>query len=219
MKAKLFSLLFTGIFSVLLEGIDVSSYQGSINWAAVAKTKHFAILRAGTGFKGVDNKDSKFEDNYRDAKNAGVKVGAYYYSYAQSVEGAKNEANWFLNHLKGKKFEWPVYYDIEEASQFEAGIHNAIAKAFCSILEEHNYYCGIYASGSRWSYNFDDEVKTKYTAWVAHWGVSKPSYTGSYAVWQKSSTGSVNGISGAVDLDESYIDFTPIMSQYSKNGY
>ena len=106
MKAILFSLLFTGIFSVLLEGIDVSSYQGSINWAAVAKTKHFAILRAGTGFKGVDNKDSKFKDNYRDAKNAGVKVGAYYYSYAQSVEGAKNEANWFLNHLKGKKFEW-----------------------------------------------------------------------------------------------------------------
>ena len=219
MKAILFSLLFTGIFSVLLEGIDVSYYQGTINWAAVAKTKHFAIIRAGTGFNGEDNVDLNFEDNYIQAKNAGVKVGAYYYSYAQSVEGAKKEANWFLNHLNGKKFEWPVYYDIEEPSQFEAGIHNDIAKAFCSILEAHNYYCGIYASGSRWSYNFDNEVKTKYTAWVAHWDVSKPTYSGDYAVWQKSSKGSVNGITEDVDLDESYINFEPIMSQYNKNGY
>ena len=219
MKAILFSLLFTGIFSVLLEGIDVSYYQGTINWAAVAKTKHFAIIRAGTGFNGEDNVDLNFEDNYIQAKNAGVKVGAYYYSYAQSVEGAKKEANWFLNHLNRKKFEWPVYYDIEEPSQFEAGIHNDIAKAFCSILEAHNYYCGIYASGSRWSYNFDNEVKTKYTAWVAHWDVSKPTYSGDYAVWQKSSKGSVNGITEDVDLDESYINFEPIMSQYNKNGY
>ena len=79
MKDILFSLLFTGIFSVLLEGIDVSSYQGTINWGAVAKTKHFTILRAGTAYKGADNKDPKFEDNYREAKNACVKVGAYYY--------------------------------------------------------------------------------------------------------------------------------------------
>lgn len=219
MKTILLILSFITIYSIVLQGIDVSSYQGYIDWSKVAASKHFAILRSGTGYHGKDNKDSRFEENYKNAKNAGVKVGAYFYSYATSVAGARNEANWFLGHLKGKKFEWPVYYDIEEASQFSSGIHNSIAKEFCSILESNGYYCGIYASGSRWTSNFNNEIRTKYTVWIAHWGVSKPSYTGSYHVWQKSSTGRVNGISGDVDLDESYLNFEPIMKQNHLNGF
>ena len=219
MKAKLFLFLFATAFSVVLEGIDVSSYQGTINWSKVAQTKKFAILRAGTGYNGGNNKDSKFEENYKNAKAAGVKVGAYWYSYAKSEDDAKKEATYFLQHLKGKQFEWPVYYDIEEGSQFTSGIHNKIAKAFCSILEAQKYYCGIYSSGSRWSNNFDNEVRTKYTVWIAHWGVKKPTYTGTYHVWQKSDKGSVNGISGAVDLDESYLDFEPTMKSAHLNGY
>ena len=219
MKALIFLFLIGVAFSVVIEGLDVSSYQGTIDWSAVAKTKKFAILRAGTGYNGGDNKDSKFEENYKNAKAAGVKVGAYWYSYAKSVEGAKKEATYFLQHLKGKKFEWPVYYDIEEGSQFSSGIHNDIAKAFCKILEEKKYYCGIYASGSRWSNNFDNTVRTKYTVWIAHWGVKKPSYTGTYHVWQKTSDGSVSGIKGRVDLDESYINFEPVMKSKNLNGY
>ena len=219
MKVILFLFLFVAVFSLKIEGIDVSSYQGNINWSKVAQSKHFAILRAGTGYKGGNNKDSKFEENYKNAKRAGVKVGAYWYSYAKSVADARREANDFLGHLKGKQFEWPVYYDIEEASQFSSGIHNAIAKEFCSILESHKYYCGIYASGSRWSNNFDNVVRTKYTVWIAHWGVKKPSYTGSYHVWQKTSDGSVEGISGRVDLDESNTNFEPIMKNKHLNGY
>ena len=219
MKVILILFLIATAFSLVLQGIDVSSYQGNIDWKKVAQSKHFAILRAGTGYQGTNCKDSKFEDNYRNAKAAGVKVGAYWYSYATSVSDAKREANWFLGHLNGKKFEWPVYYDIEESSQFSSGIHNSIAKAFCEILEAKKYYCGIYASGSRWSNNFDKEVRTKYTVWIAHWGVSQPSYTGSYHVWQKSSEGSVNGISGRVDLDESYLDFEPTMKSMHLNGF
>ena len=108
MRVVLFAFLIIGIFSLLLEGIDVSSYQGTINWPAVAKSKYFAIIRAGTGYGGGDNQDSKFEENYKNAKNAGVKVGAYWYSYAKSVSDAKNEAKYFMGHLKGKQFEWPV---------------------------------------------------------------------------------------------------------------
>lgn len=219
MKAILFFFLFTAVFSLQIEGIDVSSYQGTIDWPTVAKTKHFAILRAGTGYNGGNNKDSKFEENYKNAKAAGVKVGAYWYSYAKSVDDAKKEAKYFLQHLKGKKFEWPVYYDIEESSQFSSGIHNAIAKAFCEILEGEKYYCGIYASGSRWSSNFDNVVRTKYTVWIAHWGVKSPSYTGTYHVWQKTSDGSVSGIKGRVDLDVSYVNFEPTMKSKSLNGY
>ena len=219
MKVILLLFLFAAAFSIVLQGIDVSSYQGTINWSSVAKSKHFAILRAGTGYNGGNNKDTKFEENYKNAKNAGVKLGAYWYSYAKSVSDAQREARYFLQHLKGKKFEWPVYYDIEESSQFSSGIHNAIAKAFCDILESEKYYCGIYASGSRWSNYFDSDVRTKYTVWIAHWGVSKPSYTGSYHVWQKSSDGSVSGINGRVDLDESYLNFEPVMKSSHLNGY
>ena len=134
MKVILLLFLFAVASSLTMQGIDVSSYQGTINWNSVARTKHFAILRAWTGYGGTNNKDSKFEENYRNAKAAGVKVGAYWYSYANSVAQARNEAYWFSQHLTGKKFEWPVYYDIEEESQFTAGIHNSIAKEFCKIL-------------------------------------------------------------------------------------
>ena len=219
MKVILFLFLLVVASSITLQGIDVSSYQGNINWPNVAKSIHFAILRAGTGYNGGNNKDSKFEENYKNARNAGVKVGAYWYSYAKSVADARKEANYFMQHLKGKKFEWPVYYDIEENSQFTSGIHNSIAKEFCKILENNQYYCGIYASGNRWSNYFDSEVRSKFTVWIAHWGVSKPSYNGEYHVWQKSDSGSIAGISGPVDLDVSYINFEPTMKKYHKNGF
>ena len=219
MKVILLLFIFVAASSLTLQGIDVSLYQGNINWKKVAESKYFAILRAGTGYNGGNNKDSTFEDNYKNAKDAGVKVGAYWYSYAKSVEDAKKEANYFMQHLKGKQFEWPVYYDIEEESQFQAGIHNSIAKAFCNILEANKYFCGIYSSAYKWSYSFDREVRSRYTVWVAHWGVSKPSYSGAYDVWQKSETGRVNGISVNVDLDESYTNFEPIMKSAHLNGY
>ena len=219
MKAILFIFLFIGIFSLKLEGIDVSSYQGTINWPSVAKSKHFAIIRAGTGWNGDNNEDSNFEENYQNAKNAGVKVGAYWYSYARNVEEAKREAEYFMSHLEGKQFEWPVYYDIEEQSQFDAGIQDDIAKAFCDILEANQYYCGIYSGAWVLSHTFNSDTKTRYTIWVANWGVDKPSYSGNYDVWQKSSSGSVNGISVDVDLDEGYTNFEPIMQKYHLNGY
>ena len=219
MKVILLLFLFAVASSLTMQGIDVSSYQGTINWKSVAQSKHFAILRAGTGYKGSNNKDSKFEENYRNAKAAGVKVGAYWYSYAKSVEDAKKEAIWFMQHLNGKQFEWPVYYDIEEESQFTAGIHNAIAKAFCDILEANKYYCGIYSSGSKWMYSFSKDISSRYTVWIAHWYVNRPTYSGAYDVWQKSDKGSVSGISGYVDLDEGYTNFDPIMKSNHLNGY
>ena len=218
MKVILFTFLIIGISSLVLEGIDVSSYQNTINWPAVAKSKHFAIIRAGTGYGGGDNKDSKFEENYKNAKNAGVKVGAYWYSYAKSVSDAQNEAKYFMGHLKGKQFEWPVYYDIEENSQFNAGIQDDIAKAFCDILEANHYFCGIYTGAWVLNNKFNSYTKTRYSIWIANWDVSKPSYSGNYDVWQKK-VGRCDGISGDVDLDEGYTNFEPIMKQKKLNGY
>ena len=214
MKLILFSILFLAI-TCEFPGIDVSTYQNDIDWVTVAQNNHFAIIRAGYGFGHIDN---YYEVNYKNAKAAGVKVGAYWYSYASSVSDAQQEANYFVQALKGKQFEWPVYYDIEEKSIFEAGIASDIAKAFCEILEANKYYCGIYSSTNFFNNYFDSYVKEKFTIWLAHWDVDKPSYQGRYDVWQYH-VGSTPGISGRCDLDKGYLDFEPVMKQYGLNGF
>ena len=119
--------------------------------------------------------------------------------------------------MNGKQFEWPVYYDIEEQSIFEAGIANDIAKAFCDVLEANKYYCGIYCSTYFLDTYFDDSVKSRYTIWLAHWDVDVPSYTGSYDVWQYG-IGQIPGI-GDCDVDKGYLDFEPVMKENGLNGY
>ena len=198
-----------------LAGIDVSKYQKNIDWKTVAKSKKFAIIRAGYG-KG--NIDEYWEKNYKGAKSAGVKVGAYWYSYANSVDAAKQEAKGFLKALEGKQLEWPVYYDIEEQSIYKNNLHNDIAKAFCDIMQSHKYYCGIYSSSYPLTYNFKSDIKNKYTIWCAHYGVSKPSYTGPYDIWQ-TGYGNVNGVNGDCDLDIGYKDFEPIIKKGGYNGF
>ena len=207
--------LILGASCLELAGIDVSTYQNNIDWKTVAKSKKFAIIRAGYG-KGT--LDDFWEKNYKGAKAAGVKVGAYWYSYANSVDAAKQEAKGFLKALNGKKLEWPVYYDIEEKSIFNNNLQNSIAKAFCDIMLSHKYYCGIYSSANPLTNNFSSEVKNKYTIWVAHYGVSKPAYSGAYGIWQ-TGYGKVNGINGDCDMDIGYIDFEPIIKKGGYNGF
>ena len=214
MKAYLIFFLFIGI-SCVFTGIDVSTYQNYITWPTVAQYKHFAIIRAGYGNGGVDD---YFETNYQNAKAAGVKVGAYWYSYATSASDAVNEANSIMSVLAGKQFEWPIYYDIEEQSIFSAGIQNEIAKAFCRTLEANKYFCGIYSSASALNSYFDDEVKTLFSIWVAHWDTDVPAYYGDYGVWQYK-VGYTEGVDGQCDLDYGYIDFEPIMKENGLNGY
>ena len=215
MKTILFMFLFLEISSITFEGIDVSAWQGTINWPEVAKSKYFAIIRAGTGSSNID---TYWESNYSKAKSAGVKVGAYWYSYAKSDSDARNEAKTFLKALSGKKLEWPVYYDIEEKSIFNSGITNSIAKTFCDIMESNHYYCGIYSSTATFNSYFNADIKTRYTIWLAHWDVVRPTYGGAYDLWQKK-IGRCNGVNGDVDLDEGYKNFEPIMKQNHLNGY
>lgn len=110
-----------------IKGIDVSQHQGKIDFSAVKKSGiDFVIIRAGYG-KYSKQKDPYFEQNYKNAKAAGLSVGAYWYSYAASAEDAKNEAKTCLEAIKNKKFEYPIYFDLEESSQFSKG------KNFCSL--------------------------------------------------------------------------------------
>ena len=153
------------------KGIDVSKHQGKIDWKRVkASGVDFAVLRAGYG-KYDNQKDEFFEENYKNAKQEGIKVGAYHYSYAKSVEDAKKEAEIFLKWIDGKQLEYPVAFDVEEKNQSERGKQfvSDIIRAFCETVERAGYYVCIYAN-KYWLENYiDDDCKKKYDTWLAQW--------------------------------------------------
>lgn len=204
-----------------MKGIDVSKHNGTINWASVKASGkvNYAILRAGYG-KVITQKDPKFETYYSGAKSAGIPVGAYWYSYATTVEEAKQEANICLQAIKGKQFEYPIYFDLEEQSAFKTGKKNcsAMVRAFCDVLEAAGYWVGLYISRSPLQTYIEDDIKTRYALWVAEYA-SKLNYSGEVGMWQYSSKGSITGISGSVDLDECYYDYPASIKEAGKNGF
>ncbi|MGN1132818.1 MAG: GH25 family lysozyme [Oscillospiraceae bacterium] len=208
----------------MLKGIDVhGEYQPNIDFAKVkASGIDFVILHAGYGdaISYPKQKDPKFNDYYSRAKKAGLKVGAYWYSYAQSVDAAKREAKSCIAMLKGKQFEMPIYFDLEESSQFAKGraFCDSIVKAFCNELEKAGYWAGLYISRSPLQNYISQSVAKRYALWVAEYG-SKCNYNGSYGMWQYTSQGRVNGVNGNVDSDYCYIDYPKLIKNKGLNGY
>lgn len=203
-----------------MKGIDVSVHNGNIDWNKVKSAGiEFAILRAGFG-RLEKQKDEKFEQNYAGAKAAGILVGAYWYSYAMTPEEAELEANVFLKVIKGKQFEMPVYFDLEEKKQFDLGKEkvSAIMRAFLEKVEKSGYFTGLYGSASSLTTHTADDIKSHYTIWLAHW-VNQTNYSGAYAVWQYFEKGHVDGINGNVDLDICYKDFPTIIKGKGLNGW
>lgn len=206
---------------IKLNGIDVSKWQGNIDWKAVkADGVQFAILRAGYG-REARQKDETFEANYKGCKENGIPCGIYWYSYATTPEDAVKEAKTCLEVIKGKKFEYPIYFDLEEKRQLDLGkaACTAIAKAFLETVEKAGYWVGLYMSKSHLESHITEEVRNRYAVWVAHYGVSKTTYKGQFGIWQKSSTGKVKGIDGNVDLNECYIDYPAEIKKAGKNGF
>lgn len=199
-------------------GIDVSHHNGLIRWNEV-KTD-FAIIRAGYG-KSQHQTDRKFEYNYSGCIANNIPCGAYWYSYATTVEEAREEAKAFLTVIKGKKFSYPVFYDVEEERTFSCGKEKVseIISTFCEEVEKAGYFVGVYMSSSALTSYVTEEVRNRYSIWVAHWGVKNPSYDGTYGMWQFSATGAVKGINGDVDLDKSYRNFPSVMLKNHLNGY
>ena len=201
----------------LSNGIDLSCHNGSIDWTKVKAD--FVILRAGYG-KETNQVDSRFEEYYSNAKAHGIPVGAYWYSYAMSIEDAIQEAEVFISTIKGKQFEYPVFYDVEESNQFELGKEklSAIIRAFLERVEAAGYFVGLYGSASSLTTHTADDIKRKYAIWLAHWTEST-NYSGAYGIWQHSCKGKVDGISGDVDLDKCYVDYPERIKTKGLNGY
>lgn len=208
---------------VKLKGIDVSSWQGDIDFGKAAPETDFVVLRAGYG-KEFSQVDDKFERNYTGFKKKGTPVGAYWYCYAVSAEEAKQEAKVCLKYLKGKQFELPIFYDILEddhlpklrAAGDVSRLINEVVTAFCSVLEDNGYFVGLYCSTAGYNY-LNDANKQRYVQWVADWR-SNCGYSGDKVLWQYSAKGSISGISGDVDKDYAYTDFA-IIKEKGFNGW
>lgn len=204
--------------NVVAKGIDVSQYNGAIDFNKVkANGIDFVMLRCGTSYDQVYNKDTQFDKNYKNAKAAGLLVGAYFYTYAKTVDNAKRDAKWCLQMISGKTFDYPVALDIEDNSQSKLGmttITNMIV-AFCDIIAE-KYIPMVYSMDSWFGSNIDTTKITKYDVWVANWNEKVPTYyKGTYTMFQYSSVGRVSGISGNVDLDYSYKDYSKVSNNKS----
>ena len=201
-------------------GIDVSQWQGTINWEKVKPQIDFALLRAGYGdtLSYPKQIDTQFSRNYSECKRLGIPVGVYYYSYATTVDMAKREAQSTIALLKGKQFEYPIYYDVEEMSIFNTGKTNEIIQAYCTEMEKAGYWVGIYIYRSAAQSYLNDTTKTRYSMAIAEYG-PKLNYSGPYGIWQNSSTMRYTGISGNVDHDYCYTDYPTRIKEKGKNGY
>ena len=161
----------------ILKGIDVSYCQKEIDWEATKASGlvDFAIFQAGYG-REYDQVDVQFERNYSECKRLGIPCGAYWFSYAMSADEAKREAQVFLQTIKGKLFEYPVYMDLELAKQFALGkaACSEMADAFLSTMEQAGYYAGLYCSTYYLDKYLSDSVKSRYTIWCAQYASNAP---------------------------------------------
>lgn len=191
-------------------GIDVSVWQGDIDWNEVKNSGiEFAIIRSGWGYSGDGEIDKYFIENIRNAKSAGIKVGVYHYSYATSVDNAKQEAKYCLDIVKstGIKLDLPIYFDIEDDSisgKHDKNIRTEMCITFCTEIEKAGYWAGVYTNLNWFNdYLNKEELAMRYTLWLAQYNDKNDMQCD---VWQYTSSGKVNGISGNVDMNIMYRD-------------
>lgn len=197
----------SAIANVLRRGIDVSRWQGEIDWDQVA-ADDVSFVMLGTRSKGAV--DPYFHRNIQNAVRAGVQVGVYIYSLATTPEMAEAEADFVLDLIKDYPVSYPVALDMEDDVQAVLSKEElaAIANAFCGRIKDAGYYPIIYAN-EYWLANYLDMSRMDYPVWVARYS-HRPSYN-SPVMWQCTSTGSVSGISGNVDIDFQFRDFSDVI--------
>ena len=208
------------------KGIDISKYQGKVDFKTLKDEVDFVIIRAGYG---AGNYDSMLERNVTECSNNGIDYGLYWFSYALTPEAGKKEADYILDKIERlivvnalKPPTYPICFDYEQDSYNNAKKKNVaptktvvqeIAKAFLDRVESRGYYAMLYTNIDFWNRGFGN-LSSKYDIWLAQWKVSKPSK--SCGIWQKSSEGKVKGINGNVDLDIAYKDYPVIIKNMKK---
>ncbi len=194
-------------------GIDVSRWNGSIDWKAVKNSGvSFVIIRCGYrgSTQGTLIEDSKFTTNIKGATNAGLKVGVYFFTQAVDEVEAVYEASYVIDKIKNYKITYPVFLDVEasggRADKISNDTRTKVCKAFCQTIQNAGYTAGIYANKTWLSEKMDASQLSAYKIWLAQYAAA-PTYTGKYDMWQYKSTGTVGGISGNVDMNLSYMGY------------
>ena len=195
-------------------GIDVSTYQGNIDWSKVKDNVGFAILRCGLGDDIRSQDDNCFERNYTECMRLGIPFAVYFFTYAQTKDKVDNEIAHIKRLLSGKTIKAPVYIDVENTRGLNwRYISNndmtEVMKYFKSELEKLGYSMGIYSSRSAfWNEKMTDAFYESISKWVAEYSDKLHDFNRPYDIWQATSNGSIPGIGGRVDInymtDESF---------------
>lgn len=189
-------------------GIDVSAWQNEIDFNKVKEDNiEFVMIRIGYGYNkdGEIIIDKQFYNNFRKAKEANLKIGLYFYSYAKNIEEAKNQADWIVTTIKKEKLDLPIAFDFEDWNNFNdynlsLTDLNMIADTFMNRLEEYGYKSMLYGSYYYLQNIWDVQNKN---IWLAHYS-NKTDYPNDYQIWQLSNIGKVNGINTDVDINVLY---------------
>lgn len=194
-------------------GIDVSKWNGNIDWNSVRSSgAAYAIIRCGYrgSTTGALIKDPKFEANIAGANAAGLKVGVYFFTQAVNEREAVEEASMVLDLVKKYAISYPIFLDVESsggrADGIDRGTRTAVCRAFCATIQDSGYTAGIYANKTWLNEKMDAGALGSYKIWLAQYAAA-PTYNGRYNLWQYSSKGSVPGITGNVDLNLSYLGY------------
>ncbi|MBO5093234.1 MAG: Ig-like domain-containing protein [Lachnospiraceae bacterium] len=195
-------------------GIDVSKWNGTINWTAVKNSGvNYAIIRCG--YRGSSTgaliQDPKFKANIQGAAAAGIKVGVYFFTQAVNEVEAVEEASMVLNLIKGHKLSYPVFIDVESsggrADKIDKNTRTAAVNAFCKTIQNGGYTAGIYANKTWFESKMNTASLSGYKIWLAQYAAA-PTYKATrYDMWQYTSKGKINGISGNVDMNISYLGY------------
>ena len=198
-------------------GIDLSEYQGEVDFAkAKAAGVEFVMLRIGGRFYGTDGtvyEDGAFDTYYQQAKAAGLKVGAYFFSQAISTQDAVEEADFVIKKLSGKQLDYPIAFDWENIGDDEARTDNingaeltVIAEAFCNKVIDSGYKAIVYANSAQMFIMYDFETMKDYDFWLADYREFPTMYY-KFDMWQYATDGKIDGIEGDVDMNLSFTDF------------
>lgn len=198
-----------------ITGIDVSVYQKKIDWEKVkAAGVDFAMIRLG--YRSYDEEgdlalDSRFKENLREAKRAGLDVGVYFFSQAKTTEEAIKEARFVVRHIRGRGVTYPVVFDMEpidgadRITGLDTEEKTQIADAFCQVIDRNGYTPMIYGNPQWLKKHVKLEYLTKYDTWLAHYA-DGTDYPYRFRMWQYSQSGKVDGIKGHVDLNMYFIE-------------
>ncbi len=227
---------YTDNVDVLARGIDVSRWNHQINaangeyiplnWKAIkAHGIDFVILKAGSTKSGIE---PTFEMDYAGARAAGLEVGAYFYTYSTTVSGISKDADMLLLWLEGKKFEYPIYLDLEDPSLVSLGKNHlsSMCETFLCKLQQNGYYAGLYTN-HMWLTTILDTARmvTLFDLWYARYpGTSVPTwneekYGKQLGMWQYTESGSIDGIDGNFDFNYCYKYYGALMKKWGLNGF